>query len=104
MRFAVAAPAVALSVALLVSVAAPARADATTSLKAGTIDIKQAGPLAFGPDGVLFVGDSRQGAVYAVATGDTGGDPSKVSVDVKGIDKQVAGMLGTTADDILIND
>lgn len=104
MRFAVAAPFVALTVALLLTAASPARADATQSLKAGTIDIKQAGQLAFGPDGVLFIGDSRQGTVYAVATGDTTGDPSKVTIDVKGIDRQIAAMLGTTPDDVLIND
>ena len=81
-----------------------ARADLTESLKSGAIDIKQAGPLAFGPDGVLFIGDAQQGAIYAVATGDTSGDASKVKIDILGIDQQIAAMLGTKAEDILIND
>jgi hypothetical protein len=81
-----------------------AHADLADSLKPGPVDIKHAGPLAFGPDGVLFIGDAQQGAVYAVATGDTSGDASKVKIEVKGLDKQVAAMLGTTPADILIND
>jgi len=34
---------------------------ATDSLKAGKTNLKSAGPLAFGPDGVLFVGDTSGG-------------------------------------------
>src|SRR5207244_1497404 len=34
-------------------------ADATSSLQKGTPELQSAGPLAFGPDGVLFVGDPR---------------------------------------------
>ena len=45
----------ALTCALLL--AGSARADQTDSLKKGTPEIKSAGPLAFGPDGVLFVGE-----------------------------------------------
>jgi hypothetical protein len=90
-------------VALAFAVISTARADISASLKSGQNDIKQVGPLAFGPDGVLFVGDTQQGAVYAIATGDTKGDASKAKIDVKGIDQQVAAMLGTTSADILIN-
>jgi hypothetical protein len=53
---------------------------------------------------VLFVGDNQQGAIYAIATGDTSGDAAGAKINVKGIDKQIAAMLGTVASDILIND
>ena len=43
-------------------------ADLTGSLKPGKADLKSASQLAFGPDGILFVGDSRQAAVFAIAT------------------------------------
>src|SRR4051794_38288525 len=92
------------SAALVLTIVCSAHANLSESLKTGTIDIKQAGPLAFGPDGVLFIGDNQQGAIYAIATDDAKGDASKVSVNVKGIDKQIAAMLGTTTADILIND
>jgi hypothetical protein len=99
MRFAVA-----FCVALALVVVSSARANLAESLATGPMDIRQAGVLAFGPDGVLFVGDTRQGAIYAVATSDTTGDATNVKVEIKEINRQIAAMLGTTAADVLIND
>ena len=70
---------------------------ADNGLKKGTPDLQQAGPLAFGPDGVLFIGDARSAAVFAVDTGDASGDASKVSINVENLDSKIAGMLGATA-------
>lgn len=89
---------------LTLALVGTARADLTASLTDSASDIKSAGPLAFAPDGVLFIGDAQQGAIYAVATGDTKGDVANAKVDVKGVDKQIAAMLGVTPADILIND
>ena len=55
------------TLALLLFTAA-ANAGLIESLKPGPSDIKQAGPLAFGPDGILFIGDTQQGAIYAIDT------------------------------------
>src|SRR4051794_15117000 len=93
-----------LCVVLMLALTLTARAGLNESLKAGGMDIKQAGPLAFGPEGILFIGDTQQGAIYAVDTGDTSGDASKAKIEIKGIDEQIASMLGTTAANILIND
>jgi hypothetical protein len=70
----------------------------------GKPQIKLAGPLAFSPEGVLFIGDPQSAAVFAVETGETAGDPNKAEVNVESIDAKVAAALGTTPDDILIND
>ena len=35
-------------------------------LQAGTADIRSAGPIAFGPDGILFLADNAAARVYAV--------------------------------------
>ncbi len=44
----------------LLAMAAPAwAAEPSAALKKGTPDLKSAGPLAFGPDGILFVGDTQ---------------------------------------------
>src|SRR5438874_1003775 len=94
----------ALCAALVLAVSSAAQADLTESLKAGTMDIKQAGPMTFGPDGVLFIGDTQQGAVYAVATEDVKGDASKMKADVKDVNLKITGMLGTTAAEVAIND
>ena len=36
------------------------------SLTMGKAELKSAGPLAFGPDGILFIGDSSGGAVHRI--------------------------------------
>jgi hypothetical protein len=70
----------------------------------GKPDLKSAGPLAFGPKGVLFVGDPQGAAVYALGVGES----PKAAIDGKfkleGVDAKVASLLGTAAADILIND
>jgi len=77
--------------------------------------LQSAGALAFGADNVLFVGDIRAGAVHAFALRET---DSELQHDVelgnfhnfegrdlvRGIDRQLAALLGTSYDDIAIND
>jgi hypothetical protein len=75
----------------------------TAGMKEGTPTLKSAGPLAFGPEGILFVADTKGAAVVAIATGDTKASGAK-AVKVEGINQKVAGLLGATADTILIND
>ena len=77
------------------------RADAVA---AGKLDLKSAGPLAFGPTATLFIGDPKGAAIVAVRLDDTAGNPDDVELNVEGIDDKVAASLGTTKDDILIND
>lgn len=87
-----------LAAACLLVLSAPAWSwDLTTSLKQGSVDLKSAGPLAFGPDGVLFVGDRQAAAVVAIATGDTSGNPETVNLNVKGLGDKVAAALGATS-------
>jgi hypothetical protein len=78
-------------------------AQLTSSLKAGKADLKSAGALAFAPEGVLLVGDSIGAAIFAIDTQDRTSSTA-ASVEVKGITDKVAAMLGTTADQILVND
>ena len=73
-------------------------------LKEGTPELKSAGSLAFGPDGILFVGDAKGATVYAIGTGDTKGNPAKVDLNVSGLNSKVAELLGVNADKIAIND
>jgi hypothetical protein len=75
----------------------------TDSLKKGTPDVKSAGPLAFGPDGILFMGDPMGAAIFAFDTGDNkSGAAGHIKAD--GVNTKIASMLGTEAKDILIND
>lgn len=72
------------------------------SLKSGAAKLESAGVLAFGPDGILFVGDSQAGAIWALDTGDRNAGSDAVNLDA--VDTKVAGALGLSADRILIND
>src|SRR5579864_7124911 len=70
----------------------------------GKVQLKSAGALAFGNEGVLFIGDSMGGAVVAVETNDTRAASHSANIDIKGINEKAAALLGTTSDQILIND
>ena len=77
--------------------------DAAAALTPGKADLKSAGVLAFGPDGVLFVGDSVGGAIIALDTNDK--TPVKTAaVNVQRLDETIAGLVGVMPDQILIND
>lgn len=79
-------------------------ADLSSSLTAGKAELKSAGALAFGPDGVLFVGDSAGGAIFALDTKDRAAGPRGAKIDIAGINEKIAALLGTSADQILVND
>ena len=76
----------------------------TDSLKAGKPDLKSAGPLTFGPEGILFAADTKGAAIFAIATEDTTPAHGSHPLKVEGINQKIAGLLGTTAQEILIAD
>jgi hypothetical protein len=88
------------AVVVSLAVAGPALA---AGLRKGTPDIKSAGPLAFGPDGVLFVGDTAGAALFAIDTGDRG-PASKGTLKAESVNRKIAEVIGTTPDQILVND
>jgi hypothetical protein len=90
--------------AVLCCAGALAFAANTVGFKAGKAELKSAGVLAFAPDGILLIGDSMGGAVFALDTGDRAKTSSGGPIEIKGINQKIAAMLGTTPDQILIND
>src|SRR5687768_1878545 len=70
----------------------------------GAPDLKSAGTLAFGPDNVLFIGDSQGAAVFAVDVRDEAKDAGAEPFRLQGIDAKIASLLGTTSDAVVIND
>lgn len=77
---------------------------ATTDFSSGKAQLTSAGALAFGPDGVLFVGDSLGGEIVALDTSDNAAPKSAVKIDVQGVDAKIAALAGVTPDQIAIND
>jgi hypothetical protein len=76
----------------------------TDNLTPGKVDLKSAGALAFGPDGVLFIGDSVAGSVVAIDTGDHVASRTAAKIDVQGVDVKIAAQVGVAPDQIMIND
>lgn len=70
----------------------------------GTVELKSAGPLAFGPDGVLLVGDTGAASVYAIATGEESGDPNQMNINIGALDETLGAALGVEASDVIVND
>ena len=66
--------------------------------------LQSIGPLAFGPNDVLFAADTNGATIYAFDLGKaaTGGAPG--TKDVPGIDAQIAALLGTDAASITVTD
>lgn len=66
-------------------------------------DVKSISAITFGPDGILFIGDSKSATVFAVNTKDTKkGKPA--AFDIKNIDQKIAAALGTEVPNITITD
>jgi hypothetical protein len=89
------------AVAALVSVSAGMAADGLTK---GTPALKSVSALAFGPDGVLFIGDPTAGAIVAVGTGDTK-PAAKGEVSVEKLNDKLTSLLGgpATVNDVKVN-
>ena len=66
-------------------------------------DVKSISAITFGPNGILFIGDSKSATVFAVNTKDTKNEKASV-IDVKNIDQKIASALGTQVANITIMD
>jgi hypothetical protein len=92
-----------LAAALAFTLAA-ANTSATSSLTPGKAQLTSAGALAFGPDGVLFVGDSIGGQIVALDTNDRSAPRSETKINVEGVDAKIAAAAGIAPDQVVIND
>jgi hypothetical protein len=81
----------------------PAAAAHKWGLQPGTPDIQSADRLAFGPDGVLFVGDTKGAAIFAIDTGDLSGEPAKATYAIENVAEKVSVALGNVSE-VKIND
>jgi hypothetical protein len=97
-------PALPAAAALLLLAGAARASDLLDGLKPGTPDLKSAGPLCFGPEGILFVGDPQGAAVFALDTGDRTAPTTADRPKVEGLDDKIAALLGIDAKQLLVND
>jgi hypothetical protein len=73
-------------------------------LHVGQADIHSAGPIAFGPAGILFLADNVSARVVAVDVADPGPEAGSEPFDMHNVDGRVASFLGCDPDDVAIAD
>jgi hypothetical protein len=88
----------------LAVVGAGANLQAATPLAKGKPEIRSMSALAFGPEGVLFVGDSRAGAVFAIDLADKAPRDVPKPERVADVEGKLAALLGATPADVLVHD
>lgn len=73
-------------------------------LEVGSPDLRSVGPIAFGPEGILFVADNVGAAIFALDVPD--GEPAADAVahDVERLDARLAAFLGAGREDVHIRD
>ena len=76
----------------------------TYGLQAGSVEIMSAGPLTFGPAGILFLADNGAAKIFAVDVSDPGSGVGSEPFDVENVDTAVASFLGCEAPDLVIRD
>ena len=60
--------------------------------------------LEFSPDGILFVGDARAGAIFALDLGPRTKPAETPAVQLPDLETQIAALIGTRADDVVVHD
>lgn len=87
-------------ISFMVLISANFRNEKPYDFKNGTPDIQSINGLAFGPDGVLFIGDSKSATIFAIDTKDNSSIKSGQDLELKNIDQKIAAHLGTEARNI----
>jgi len=93
-----------LTTAILLGASLASAATLSDSLQSGKAALQSAGPLAFGPEGILFVGDTKGAAIFAFDTSDQKTTKTATPVDLQGLGGKIGALVGVTADQILVND
>jgi hypothetical protein len=70
----------------------------------GTPEIKSISALTFGPDGILFIGDSKSATVFALDTKDNQKLEKAAAIEMKQFDQKIATALGTEVQNVTIQD
>jgi hypothetical protein len=93
--------------ALAVAIAASGITPSTSSTAAAqnpAVALQSIGPLAFGPNDVLFAGDTLGATVFALDLGAAATTPAQGTKDVADLDQKIAALLGTDVAAIAVTD
>ena len=73
-------------------------------LRPGSADVQSAGPITFGPAGILFLADNGSARVFAVDVADPGRAAGPEPFDLADVDARIGSYLGCEASDVDIRD
>src|ERR1700727_3619591 len=73
-------------------------------LQRGGVNLRSAGPVTFGPAGILFLADNGAATVFAVDVAAPGPAGGSEPFDVADVDARVGSFLGTEPGDVVIKD
>src|SRR5580692_5757075 len=76
----------------------------TYGLQKGSVEIESAGPITFGPAGILFLADNAAAKVFAVDVADPGPAGGSEPFDLDNVDARVGSFLGCEPGDVVIRD
>lgn len=91
------------ALALLVAGGAHA-GKATAGMRVGAPSFRSMGSLTFGPEGVLFIADTKAASIIAVSTNDTRPGKAATALKIAGLEKKIAGLLGSEPAQVIIED
>ncbi len=93
-----------LGIVLFAAAAPLLSAQSGPGLAQGRPEIRSMSALAFGPGGVLFVGDGKAGAVFALDLADTTPREVQEPKEVVDVEAKLAALLGATPADVMVHD
>ncbi len=100
--------ALALGAVALLTISATGITKSESSLTEGFItgnpEISSINQMSFGPEGILFLGDSKNAMIYALNTEDVKPTNEVAEVNIGEFDKKIASSLGTSTENIEISD
>src|ERR1700691_4810859 len=73
-------------------------------LEPGRVSLRSAGPMTFGPAGILFLADNAAATVFAVDVADPGPAGGAEPFDLADVDARVGSFLGCEPGDLTIKD
>lgn len=71
--------------------------------KTGKVELQSAGPITFGPNGVLFLGDPKTAKIFAIDTADKQSGPV-TPITLGELDSKLGALLGVKPTEVIIND
>jgi hypothetical protein len=73
-------------------------------LKRGKAELRSVGPIAFGPDDVLFVADTLGAAVFAIDVEDPAGQGGAGPIEIDDLEGRLGAFLGCNREDVIVRD